>query len=175
MFNSLANSYREGDRVTLNGVNGTVRNLGLLTASVALDNGEFGILSLNGGNSQMGGASSAAGAAAGAAGAADAAADAADAAAAAVARARAAGAGAGVGAAAVRDSDIPLGIKLPNGFKLTPRPKRTGGYNLDMGARPDPASVQVLPELTRRTQDSVNIFDVLKPRPTIATRGNLIL
>jgi hypothetical protein len=163
MFNSLANSYREGDRVTLNGVNGTVRNLGLLTASVALDNGEFGILSLNAGNSQIGGSS--------AAPVAPVASDAA----AAVARARAAGAGAGVGAAAVRDSDIPLGIKLPNGVQLTPRPKRTGGYNLDMGARPDPASVQVLPELTRRTQDSVNIFDVLKPRPTIATRGNLIL
>jgi hypothetical protein len=162
MFNSLANSYREGDRVTLNGVNGTVRNLGLLTASVALDNGEFGILSLNTGNSQMGGASSSFNDA--------------------LARRFAPGAAdpASVPAvpavpAAPAATPAAPGLSLPNGVQLTSRPKRTGGYNLDMGARPDPGSVQVLPELTRRTQDSVDIFDVLKPRPTIATRGNLIL
>ena len=57
MFNLFSNSYKEGQRVTLNGVNGTVTSLGLLTAGVALDNGKFGILPLNASNSQVGGAS----------------------------------------------------------------------------------------------------------------------
>lgn len=56
MFNLFSNSYKEGQRVTLNGVNGTVTSLGLLTAGVALDNGKFGILPLNASNSQVGGA-----------------------------------------------------------------------------------------------------------------------